>query len=269
MGHGSYRNSDLNYAKVDINNCPRLRAPNCKPDYMALGPRLLLFDGAATLENEDSPGLYHEDEDDILEDLDPEGPRIKHYRSEKVLGHLYRAIDEHQFLSDVQTGKRRGTAASQSALNRVLQYVLNVTKMILWDHFRPWALDIKEQYENALSDMMFANSLSPQKPLSEVEVFVGHVMGRNRGGVSKRAREAASTVREHFDELIRYTSELILKGDEESFSEEALERSIACLAVATENITDMGPRVGKLQSFGYLAATLCLRQVNRFTKDGF
>ena len=117
---------------------------------------------------------------------------------------------------------------------------------------------------------MFANSLNPHKSLSEIEVFIGHVMGKDGAGGSKRARETSLTVREHFDELVGYTTECILKGGEEEFNEEALERSIACLSVAVENVNDhIAARVGKLESFGYLAATICLRQVKRFTKDGF
>ena len=116
---------------------------------------------------------------------------------------------------------------------------------------------------------MFANSLDPRKPLSEVEVFVGHVMCRGGGGGSRRAREAARTVRDQYNELVESTIDCILKDESEDFTEEALERSIACLSVAVDNVTEPGPRLGKLESFGYLVATICLRQVKRFSKDGF
>lgn len=116
---------------------------------------------------------------------------------------------------------------------------------------------------------MFANSLDPRKPLSEIEVFVGHIMGRDGGGGSSRAREMSRALREQFQELVEYTIECILKDENEEFTEEALERSLACLAVATETVTAARPRLGKLESFGYLAGTICLRQVKRFSKDGF
>ena len=125
------------------------------------------------------------------------------------------------------------------------------------------------RYENNISDLMLANSLDPRKPLSEIEVFVGHVMGRDGGGGSKPARDAARTVRDQYNDLVKSTIESILKDESEEFTEEALERSIACLSVAVDNITEPSPRFGKLESFGYLAATLSLRQVKRFSKDGF
>ena len=118
--------------------------------------------------------------------------------------------------------------------------------------------------------MMFANSLDPRKPLSEVEIFIGHVLGKEGGGSYKRARETSRTVRERYEELVVYTAECILKGEEEEFTEEALERTIACLDVALE--TPMHPLhvcIDKLVSFGYLAAGLCLRQVKRFSLMGF
>ena len=127
-----------------MDECPRY--DRCKPDFMASGPRVILYEGVPVLETDDSHGLYLEDEDDVLQDLDPEGPRILYYRSFKALGCLYRAIDEQEFLTAVQSGKRKGTAASQNVLKKVLQYVRDKTRGIIWDHLRPWAIDIKDQY---------------------------------------------------------------------------------------------------------------------------
>ena len=113
---------------------------------MAPGPRVLMIDGTTAIESEDSNDLYHEDEDDILEDLETfQGPKTRYYESQKVLGHLFRALDEHKFLREVQSGKRKGVAAPQNALKKVLQYVRDETCGILWEHYREWALEIKDQ----------------------------------------------------------------------------------------------------------------------------
>ena len=87
--------------------------------------------------------------------------------------------------------------------------------------------------------------------LTELEVFMGMVMGKNGGMPSKRAREAASSLRERFNEVVSYTVQWIQEGDEES-DEEVLARSLACFNVAIE---DRPSRRGqaKLRSFGYLA----------------
>jgi hypothetical protein len=117
--------------------------------------------------------------------------------------------------------------------------------------------------------MMISQSLDPRKPLSELEVFLGLVMGKDGGIASKRAKDVSRTVREQFDEIVQYTIECILKADDEEPTEEALERSIACLAVAMDDKGEPIARIGKLESYKYLAATICLRQVKRFLRDGY
>ena len=139
-------------------------------------------------------------------------------------------------------------------------------------------------------------SPSPQKPLQEVEVFVGSILGKDGAAPSKRVREKAGTVRDRYDELVRYTIETILRGDDVEpldddlnavTGDEALERTIACLSTAvTPDISDAmnamslgsfmpgaqtkAPRVApkaSLQSWNYLTMVLCLRQVDRFCSE--
>ena len=52
-------------------------------------------------------------------------------------------------------------------------------------------------------------------------------------------------------------------GGESGGSQDALERSIACLAVAV-NTTRVRKKVGALVSFAWVAAGVCLREVERF-----
>ena len=136
-------------------------------------------------------------------------------------------------------------------------------------------------------DLMCDYSPSPQHPLQEVEVFVGSILGKDGEAPTKRVRDSAGTVRDRYDELARFSIETILRGDDSSGGslpgDEALERTIACLGVAVDaeltraieglNVRGLGhaprtaPRVApktELRSFGYLAAILSLRQVERF-----
>jgi hypothetical protein len=51
---------------------------------------------------------------------------------------------------------------------------------------------------------------------------------------------------------------------------EALERSMACFAAAKEEgRTWKGGLDGRLKSFGYVAAAVCLREVERFVEGRF
>lgn len=128
---------------VDMDRLPKY--PKEKPDFMASGPRVIMEAGVPHFEGVEDYGFYEDDEADVLAELDMEGSRTMFYPSRKALGHLYRQIDERQFLADLQTGKRTGSAKSQCALPAAWEYVQNKTQGILWDHLRDSALDIKEQ----------------------------------------------------------------------------------------------------------------------------
>jgi len=100
----------------------------------------------------------------------------------------------------------------------------------------------------------------PLRPLSELEAFIGNILGKT-GAQSKHQRELSMSMKEKFDEDAGFIVNYILKEDSE-WSEESLERSMACLAVSLED----GPvhkRWGRLLSFKYVAAAICLREVER------
>ena len=105
------------------------------------------------------------------------------------------------------------------------------------------------------------------QPLSEIEVFSGSVLGKNGGLPSKRLRQASIDMKEKFDRDVNFTVGSIMQGAGESVEfdrVEALAMSVACLAVAVEEPTNMFPKVGKLQSFRYVAAAVCLREIDGF-----
>ena len=101
----------------------------------------------------------------------------------------------------------------------------------------------------------FPNTTSPT-----VEAFVGNILGRT-GAQSKRQRELSISLKEKFDNDSTFFVNCIVRDGDE-YSEESLERSIACFAVSLEE--RKGARRGEqLQSFKYVAAAVCLREVER------
>jgi hypothetical protein len=79
-------------------------------------------------------GFFEHDEDDDQEDdeafdaIDSERRPIRYYRSNKTLGHLYRAIDERKFLIQMQKDRENVTGASlprtrDDAMHRVLRFL--------------------------------------------------------------------------------------------------------------------------------------------------
>lgn len=118
------------------------RHPKTRPDFLAPGPRVLV---APKLEfNEESDDESVEN-DDI--DQDTSLPQFRYYESPKVLGQLYRAIDEHKIFEQIHDQSRTLNvylARSESPLGAVWEYVQKQTALIQFSHFVSFALDTKE-----------------------------------------------------------------------------------------------------------------------------
>lgn len=121
---------------------------------------------------------------------------------------------------------------------------------------------VPSRYEDNLIDTMSIYSTHPSDPLSELEVCSGSIMGKN-GAQSKRQREFSSNMKEKHERDVAYTSAFIIHGEDNDNRAEALERSLACLA-ASFNTRRVRRKVGTLVSFGWIAAAVCLREVDRF-----
>ena len=74
-----------------------------------------------------------------------ETPATRYYESHKVLGQLYRAIDEHAFFEEIQRQSRSARTLHGSNLaEQVWDYVRGKTALIQYEHFVPFARDIKD-----------------------------------------------------------------------------------------------------------------------------
>jgi len=134
---------------------------------------------------------------------------------------------------------------------------------------------------------MFEYGPRPQQPLSEVEVFVGNILGKN-GAQTRRQRELSMSMKERFEAELSFTIKCITKtanyldDDEDDVdgetnddrvlerSEQALALSMACLWVALNDeaeVWEYGKR-GKveLRSFGYVAAAICLKEAGKLAR---
>ena len=118
--------------------------PRARPDFQAPGPHVLVEKDVALKEEDDMPSPTESDE---LEEVASYGPQpIRYYPSEKILGKLYRDIDEHQFLSVIQAPSGPRHLEKRSLRDAVWQYVRNKTALIQWQHYRSFAEDVKDKY---------------------------------------------------------------------------------------------------------------------------
>lgn len=128
---------------------------------------------------------------------------------------------------------------------------------------------------------MFEYGPSPHLPLSEVEVFIGNILGKT-GAPTHRQREMAMSMKERFEDVLSTTVNWITFQDQytlqddpkeipEGYDEYKMENgvgvSMACLwcFLYDEPTTFNGGKKGSLdlQSFGYVAASLCLKTLDR------
>lgn len=126
-----------------MNEVPKLKSKFCKPDFMSPAPRLLMNAHGMSLEDAISVVQATDDDGDAVIALDPERTKIMWYESEKVLGKLYRAIDEQKFLCEVRTDVMASSSAV-SVMQVLRDYVRRKTLGFQWEQYRPFALEVRD-----------------------------------------------------------------------------------------------------------------------------
>lgn len=135
---------DFSKTGVPVNMSDMPKYNRFRPDFMAPSPRVLVSkSGYLTLEEEDN-----NNDEPAFEGLDTERRQTRYYQSHKVLGSLYRAIDEYQFLAKIQQDREEvqsALARSDGLLKTVLGYVQRQAAQygILYDHHMELARDIR------------------------------------------------------------------------------------------------------------------------------
>jgi len=115
-----------------------------KPDFMATAPHLMLEHVVKLEDDEDELDQNL----DPVRGLDPEGQPVRYYESPKVLGQLFRAIDEIEFLREMRTQDHSTpdpTRKQQTLMSRVWNYIRGETRGVLFHHEIDEARDIREE----------------------------------------------------------------------------------------------------------------------------
>jgi hypothetical protein len=127
------------------------------------------------------------------------------------------------------------------------------------------------RYEDSLLNIMYEFGPRPHLALSEIEVFIGDILGKT-GALMPRQRDLCISMKDRFEDVMSYIVKWI-RGNED-VQEEAdcktdqvtpgvvLGLSKACLWVAINEepkVWESGKnKVSKLRSFGYVAAGICV-----------
>ncbi|EFQ92511.1 hypothetical protein PTT_10351 [Pyrenophora teres f. teres 0-1] len=249
---------------ADISKIPR-GFDHIRPDFMAPGTNLVVNElGAAELEELEPDDI---DDPDGVSVLDADKGRSRYYKSDKILGILYRDIDERKFFNrmkkDFETFRNRW--GGESLVQKLRRYIQRETLGVMWDHHWDLAERLRETYEANMLEIM--DTLRPTRgaPLTELEVFSGSILGKKERAPSRYIREANLEVQERFNRDVSAMIKRIQLGDEdwvEDEDTEALPRSIACFMVALE--TQGWENYRKLKSWKYVAAAVCLEQLWKY-----
>ena len=95
-------------------------------------------------ENSNSPNEADE-VDELAEAASFAPPKIRYHESPKVLGKLYRDINEHKFLEQLQKQAKSFSVPNQDVIGTVWNYVRGQCTLIQWEQHLGIANDIKER----------------------------------------------------------------------------------------------------------------------------
>ncbi|RFU28903.1 hypothetical protein B7463_g7411, partial [Scytalidium lignicola] len=233
-----------------------------RPDFMAHGPHVNISKKGEVMFHD--PQILDEEED---EDLAGDLPTFRYYESDKILGKLFRNVDERTIFDQIKKHSLAyETSSGETVLGKVWSYVGYQAQGFQWEHHVDEAKSIRDEYESSLLNIIAEYSDHPRRPITELEVIVGNILGKT-GVQTSRQRDLSLSMKGQFNELSTSIIQWIRHGEEEA-SMEAMERSIACLKVAMEPRSSRRGIRGlsynqSLMSFKYLAAAVCLREVQR------
>ncbi|RYO82562.1 hypothetical protein DL763_008199 [Monosporascus cannonballus] len=267
----------VDYSKTGIpvgeGELQRLGKTRYRPDFLAPAPPAELKDRNEIIFDAPVIPAVDGDEDDNT------GPQHYFYISEKILGKLYRAIDEQRiWKEDI---RRRNNRFGPSVWDELLLYVNEQCEEfggIDWESVMQEARGIRQAYDDAIWGATVDYSEHASVPISEVEVFTGCIFNKT-GTQTRRQRDRSIRLKDEFDRIAKWTESVIRKqkiesrvdddaDDDDDGRTEAgvsgLKLSVACLhegCAPSRGVT--GSRTGEVfQSFKVIAASCALRELD-------
>ncbi|XXG96387.1 hypothetical protein Hte_002669 [Hypoxylon texense] len=271
---------------INADQMRRLTRTKYRPDFLAPAPPANIVDRTEIVfEAPKAPALEDEDEES--------GPKYQYYKSSKVLGKLYRAIDEKKIWKE--NIHRIASSQGTSVWDQLSRYFRNECEKLGDVNWRPLQDDarrIRQAYDDAIWSASMDYSDNSTKGITELEVFTGYIF--NKSGVqTKRQRDKSVRLKDEFDRIAKWAESLIRKkgiqsreddgvdgdydhtvdgessgSESESASDDdfnldlsALELSIACFHVGILSSKKSGRNNSDFQSFKVIAAQCVLSEL--------
>ncbi|KUI62533.1 RNA-dependent RNA polymerase 1 [Cytospora mali] len=252
--------------EVSLKDLPR--ANKRRPDFLAPGTETRLVD-KSTIELDDYivETAVDEEEDQYS------SPKYEYYRSEKLLGQLYRAVNEQKIWYEHVKSKVRpqGHLFWEESINKLLpRYEAVVDNPRGWVDHLETGREIRSWYEVAVSEAMAKFSGHPTKSLTELETFIGSII--NKSGVQNhRQRDSSIKLKAEFDRISTWITGQMrrVRPDSEPTGYQTrfdnLHLCLACLHAGCEEMRGQRrSRQKDMQSFKVVAACALLAELGVF-----
>ncbi|KAG8670784.1 hypothetical protein FPOAC2_04083 [Fusarium poae] len=263
---------------VDVKKLPK--PPFYRPDFLATVPPLKVYDI-------DQIDLIVDHQEPVHEEDTMGQAKHKYYRSDKILGRLYRNVNEKKIWDEDihRSTTMDGPSIWDQLLATVKREVVGYNLDIDWTRKSEQAWKIRNLYESTMVDKMWHFSENPRSCLTEVEVFCGFILNK-KGSQTARQRDSSIKLKEEIDRIMTWFVKMIRdqgqRNDLETFGtrtetssapdrrrEDVIELCWACVAVAClkkEDAPVTYHATGELQSFRVIAACCLLKELNNLTR---
>ena len=117
------------------------RYPKYRPDFEAPGPHVLIEPKKKiSMETQE----YRDPDEE--NDEDEYTSRMRYYKSDKVIGKLYRAIDETKIFNEIQErSKAESGPHSSPVIEALWKRIQQKCKLIQWERKKEWAYDVRAE----------------------------------------------------------------------------------------------------------------------------
>ncbi|KAL2131949.1 hypothetical protein VTI74DRAFT_4404 [Chaetomium olivicolor] len=218
---------------VELTQLPR--SGRWRPDFLVPGPQITIHNRSAVEMDQDVARQNDEDDEDS-----EEGPYYRYYASDKILGKLYRSIDEQKiWAEDIKIVITAGGPSFWDQMLTALNERACAVGPVEWKQRSAEAHRIRHAYEEAIHGL---------------EVFVGFIM--NKSVVqSHRQRDRSVKLREEFERITTYIMREVRRPKPATISGrhtgelDVLELCLACFS--SEDI----------ESFKIVAAAALMREL--------
>lgn len=211
------------------------RQPKTRPDFTAMAQPMNMYD----LGQMD----FMEVDDDEDEGDDGFGrPKYRYHKSEKVLGELYRAIDEKnlwkQLVGKVDKGHSLWDEVGELVENGLQDLGIHVEWRVRLDEARK----VRSLYKSSLRENMQQFSSNPRVSITETEAFCGNLANK-AGGQTRQQRDLSMKLKEEMDRLTSWIVKLI-RNPETSEEEGEQQGGAGKDEDSDEDMDDAGPISG-------------------------